>query len=89
MTDLNTNSQTAPVWQLPVHGAERTGNAYIPNKSKYHCFVDNVALCGKYHQNTQYYDDGITTESCSVLELPQFACKKCLYLWKKQYKVEG
>ena len=27
MTELNTNSNIAPVWQLPVHGAERTGNA--------------------------------------------------------------
>ena len=85
---MNYDSNISPVWQLPVNGAERTGNAYISRKAKFHCFVDNITLCGKYHQNTQNYDDGITLESCSIVELPQFACRKCLNLWKKQYRVE-
>lgn len=89
MCELNFNSHVAPVWQLPVSGSERTGNSYISPKAKYHCFVDNVTVCGRYQQNTEYYDEGITTESACVLELPQTACRKCLNLWKKQYNVEG
>lgn len=87
-TEINVNSKIAPVWQLPISGAEKTGNSYISMKAKYHCFVDDVSLCGKYHQFTDDYDYGITTGSVSVLETPQFACKKCLKLWKEQYNVE-
>ena len=86
--EINVDSAISPVWQLPVCGAERTGNSYVSAKAKYHCFVDNVSLCGKYHQFTDDYDDGITTDSAAVLETPQFACKKCLEVWKKQYNVE-
>lgn len=86
--ELNFDSCNAPVWQLPVSGSEKTANGYISQKAKHHCFVDNVSLCGKYYQNTKDYDGGITTTSACMLELPQFACKKCLNLWKKQYRVE-
>lgn len=86
--EMNTDSKIRPVWQLPVSGSERTGNSYISMKAKYHCFVDDVSLCGKYHQFTDDYDYGITTESASILETPQIACKKCLKLWKEQYDVE-
>lgn len=86
--EINVNSHIAPVWQLPVSGAEKTGNSYISMKAKYHCFVDDVSLCRKYHQFTDDYDYGITTVSASVLEMLQVACKKCLKLWKEQYNVE-
>lgn len=86
--DINVDSKIAPVWQLPVSGAEKTGNSYISMRAKHHCFVDDVSLCGKYHQFTDDYDYGITIKSASVLETPQFACKKCLKLWKEQYNVE-
>lgn len=87
MTDneIVTNSFIRPVWQLPVHGAERTGNAYISQKAKYHCFVDNYALCGKYGQNTSDYDDGITIESGAISQNPNIACSRCYKKWEKEY----
>lgn len=80
-----TNSLIRPVWQLPVHGAERTGNAYIPPQAKYHCFVDNQSLCNKYYQNTNHYDDGITVESGEIATSPNIACSQCYQKWKNKY----
>ena len=83
--DIITDSFESPIWQLPVHGAERTGNAYISQRSKYHCFVNNLTLCGKYVQNTNYYDDGISAESGYVAQNPDKACSRCYKKWKKEY----
>lgn len=86
---MNTNSYIAPVWQLPVHGAERTGNGAIPKYAKYHCFVSDMSLCNKYSQATYFYDDGVSIESVTVLERPDCVCNKCLVKWKKLYQVDG
>ena len=85
--DIITDSFERPVWQLPVHGAERTGNAYISNKAKYHCFVNNSTLCGKYVQNTSDYDDGISIKSESVAQNPDKVCSLCYKKWKKYCEV--
>lgn len=86
---MNFDSRIAPVWQLPVAGAERTGNAYIHPKAKYHCFEDGVSLCGMYRQRTQDYDDGITVESGVILQTPDHACQRCYRAWKREYQMEG
>lgn len=86
---MNFDSSRSPVWQLPVAGAERTGNAYINPTAKYHCFVDALSLCGKYSQCTLYYDDGITIEGGVALQLPHSCCSKCYRKWKRNYRVEG
>ena len=83
--DIVTDSFIRPVWQLPVNGAERTGNAYISMRAKYHCFVDNGTLCGKYFQDTSYYDHGITIESGEVLSRPNIACSRCFKKWKNTF----
>lgn len=80
---MNFNSHIAPVWQLLVNQ-----EGYIAGAAKYHCFVDDKALCGEKYQNTEQFDDGITWESATVLERPDFACKRCLKKWKKEYQVE-
>lgn len=85
---INFDSCVAPVWQLPVAGAESRGTAYIHTSAKYHCFVERKSLCDRYSQRTEYYDDGITLESAAVLERPDVACKRCLALWKRKYHVE-
>ena len=84
---MNYNSKIAPVWQLPVAGAERCGNAYIHPQAKYHCFVNNTSLCKKYNQWTEDYDDGITIESGVVLQVPHHVCKRCYGAWKSIYQV--
>ena len=86
---MNLDSRIAPVWQLPVAGSERTGNAYIHPSAKYHCFVGNGSMCDMYFQRTADYDDGITMESAAVLERPDVACKRCLARWKREFQVEG
>lgn len=84
---VNANSKERPVWQLPVAGAERRGNAYIHPSAKYHCFVDNSSLCGMYNQRTLDYDDGITVESGVLLLSPHFGCQKCYQRWRREYGV--
>ena len=81
---MNTNSFNAPVWQLRVNS-----EGVVLRGAKYHCFVEDSSLCGSCHQNTEFYDDGISAESSVVLELPHIVCKRCLRKWKRQYQVEG
>ena len=87
MAQLNVDSFQAPVWQLPVGKAERTGNGYITKNQKYHCFVDNRSLCEYHTQRTSDYDEGITVESGTMLQLPHFECQKCFNKWKKKYLI--
>lgn len=85
---MNFDSSISPVWQLPVAGSEKRGDAYIHSSAKYHCFVDSRSLCGMYCQRTEDYDDGITSKSATILERPDTACKRCLSMWKRRYQVE-
>lgn len=87
--DIVTDSFESPVWQLPVHGAERTGSAYISQRAKYHCFVNNLTLCGKYGQNTSYYDDGISVDGGYIAQNPDKACSRCYKKWKKYCEVQN
>lgn len=81
---MNYNSFIAPVWQLRINS-----DGIVPGSAKYHCFVNDESLCGGCHQNTSYYDDGITCESAAILERPHLVCKRCLTKWKREYMVEG
>ncbi len=80
---MNFDSCVAPVWQLLVNSA-----GIVPDSAKYHCYVDNRSLCGRTSQLTAHYDEGITCTSAEILDLPQFACKRCLNKWKREYRVE-
>lgn len=86
--DINTDSAIRPVWQLPVSGSENRGNAYIHSSAKYHCFVDDASLCGRYFQNTSFYDHGISVESGYIAQNPNKACSRCYTHWKKTYMEE-
>lgn len=72
-----------PVWELPVHAAERTGNGYIPKSAKYHCFCNGHSLCKRYCQDTDEYE--VDIESGEILSRPEIACKVCFERWKKAY----
>ena len=85
---MNYDSSIAPVWQLPVSCRE-DGPLHISNSAKFHCFVNNQALCNGRWQVTEDFDDGITIESAAVLEQPHSVCKRCLARWKREYMVEG
>ncbi len=80
---MNTDSFKKPVWQLRVNA-----DGVAPKTAKYHCFVEDSSLCGSIHQNTEFYDDGISAESSEILELTHLVCRRCLRKWKQQYQVE-
>lgn len=79
--EINTDSAGRCVWQLPVGGAERTGNAYIHQSAKFHCFLDDHSLCGKYWQLTSDYDDGISVTREYIKQHPEKACRRCYMKW--------
>lgn len=73
-----------PVWQLPVrHETGSSANSHIPANAKFHCFVGYESLCGKYAQDTDFYETDI--ESGEILARPDIACKVCRKRWIKQY----
>nr|DAM74970.1 MAG TPA: hypothetical protein [Caudoviricetes sp.] len=67
------------IWQLPV--SDKTGTVAV--NAKAHCFEGEKSLCGRYFQNTDYYETDVDIEV--ILKNPQTACKKCLALWKQKY----
>ncbi|MFA1782353.1 hypothetical protein ACDX77_18950 [Bacillus velezensis] len=64
------------VWQLPVIQSDKTDHNWIPPKAKYHAFIDNKSVCGKYGQNTDYFEIGI--EESELMTNKDRACKVCL-----------
>lgn len=68
-----------PAWQLPI--SDRDGTVHIT--AKCHCFIDGRSLCGRYKQNTDYYETDVSEDE--VLERPSVACKRCYAVWKKNY----
>lgn len=81
---MNFDSYVHPVWQLPACD----DGDYIRKSVKYHCFVDNKSLCGRQHQRTDIYDDGITATDEDIVHWPQIACKKCRERWLQIYREE-
>ena len=86
---MNLDSNIAPVWQLPAAGSERTGNAYIHPKAKYHCFKNSLSLCERYSQRTSDYDGGISIDDFEVADRSlrgrtDILCKRCYRLWLKR-----
>ncbi|MCG3227901.1 hypothetical protein HXV89_00245 [Bacillus subtilis] len=47
------------VWQLPVIQSNLTDHDWIHPKAKYHAYIDNKSVCGKYGQHTDYFETGI------------------------------
>lgn len=77
-----------PKWQLPAPPETTRGaNAYTPKSAKYHCFIDNASLCGRYAQDTDFYD-GLGIESGEILRGPDIACKRCREMWIRRYVPE-
>lgn len=82
---MNFDSYVHPVWQLPACD----DGDYIRKSVKYHCFVDNKALCGKHIQRTtDAYGKGLTVDSGEIMRWPQIACKKCRDRWLQIYRGE-
>ncbi|WP_265463606.1 hypothetical protein [Bacillus velezensis] len=64
------------VWQLPIVESNKTDYEWVHPKAKYHAFIDNKSVCGKYGQNTDYFETGI--EESELVANKGLACKVCL-----------
>ncbi|MGG3102038.1 hypothetical protein ABEP12_01920 [Bacillus velezensis] len=63
-------------WQLPVIQSNKTDHNRIHPKAKYHAYINNESVCGKYDQNTDYFEIGI--EESELMTNKDRACKVCL-----------
>lgn len=76
-----------PVWQLPVRERVVQGKPdWVHPLVKYHCFVGGKSMCGKYEQDTDFFETDI--ESGQILMFPAVACQKCLKKWKKEFDID-
>ncbi|MFU8710609.1 hypothetical protein [Bacillus velezensis] len=64
------------VWQLPVIQSDLTDHAWVHPKAKYHAYINNESVCGKYGQSTDYFETGI--EESELMANRGLACKICL-----------
>lgn len=64
------------VWQLPVIQSNLTDHDWVHPKAKYHAFIDNKSICGKYDQITDCFETGI--EESKLMANKGWACKVCL-----------
>jgi preprotein translocase subunit SecA len=64
------------VWQLPVIQSDLTDHDWIHPKAKYHAFLNNISICDKYSQDTNYFETSI--EASELLKNRDLPCKKCL-----------
>lgn len=64
------------IWQLPVFQSNKTSHDWIHPKAKYHAFIDNNSICGKYGQTTDFFETDI--EESKLLLNRNLACKMCL-----------
>lgn len=71
------------IWQLPVKQSNLTDHDWIHRGAKYHAFIDNESICGKYDQNTGFFETSIDEKE--IQENPNLACKKCVALASDYY----
>lgn len=63
------------VWQLPVN-QDRGESNQIHHNAKYHAFINDNSVCGKYGQTTDFFETDI--EESELMLKRELACKKCL-----------
>lgn len=68
-------------WQLPI-GQKIDQAEYIRMNAKFHYFVNEESLCGKYYQETKLFDNLIANDQEE--EMHNHLCKACL---KKKRKL--
>ena len=76
-----------PVWQLPVKQGNKTNHDWIHPKAKYHCFCGGKSLCGKYYQDTDFFETDI--ESGEIAVRPDIACPVCRKKWMKEFAINA
>lgn len=69
------------VWQLPVKVSNLTDHDWIHYRAKFHAFIKNTSVCGKYRQDTDYYETGI--DESELMKNHDWACQRCLRRLKR------
>ena len=64
------------IWQLPVRQSNRTDHDWVHPRAKYHAFLEGESLCGKFRQDTNYFET--TIDASELLKNKTVACKRCL-----------
>lgn len=67
---------TEIVWQLPVKQSNLSDNDWVHHKAKYHAFIDNLSVCGKFSQDTNFFETGINEDK--LMKNKNLACKNCM-----------
>ncbi|MDF2814480.1 MAG: hypothetical protein K0Q81_680 [Paenibacillus sp.] len=44
------------VWQLPVKQSNKTDRDWIHPRTNFHAFQSNKSICGKYFQDTDFFE---------------------------------
>ena len=86
---MELNSKQSPVWQLGAKIKREAEGECIHYSTRYHCFVDNKALCNEYKQDTQEHGN-VAGKVERIAKFPDLvACKKCWKAWQKKYVEEA
>jgi hypothetical protein len=64
------------VWQLPVKQSNKTDSDWVHPRSNFHAFQSEASLCGKYFQDTDFFETDFNPKEHSE----NMKCKKCLKL---------
>lgn len=82
---MELNSKNSPVWQLGAKIKREAEGERFHYSTRYHCFVDNKALCNDYEQDTQEHEN-VVGKVERIAKFPDLiACKKCWNAWQKKY----
>ena len=66
-------SKITVVWQLPVKNSNKTTQDWVHPKAKYHAFQNNNSVCGKYYQDTDFFETDMSEGTDR-----KHVCKVCL-----------
>ncbi|MFE5473862.1 hypothetical protein [Bacillus safensis] len=72
------------VWRIPIKQSNLTDHDWINRNTKYHAFIDNKSICGKYDQN-RGFSESSTLDEEEMKKNPHLACKSCLELVSNYY----
>lgn len=83
---MELDSRKGPVWQYGASVEKTADGERFHYGIRYHCFVDNKALCKDYTQDTLEHGEKVTGKVERIAKLPDLiACKKCWRAWQRKY----
>lgn len=65
------------IWQLNVKQSNLTNHDWIHPNAKYHAFINDRSVCGKYGQDTSFFETNLKGPVTK-----EVACHKCMKILK-------